>query len=504
MYRVEKESKGKTAIVIDGWGQGIGSSPYTGLNALSTVDLSTPGEVSVGYPLTLSTTSGATLGNPIADSTRFFAYGAPGVPVGSAQSFAILDDAGQVFEASSITGTWNYLASNSTTTGANATDSLTYWLGYLFKTRGANIDYWNGSTWVNGWGSITLNATAPHFMYVGSDNVLYITNNNYLASVSLTDPIHPTLFNPADGSTYAFAGDKLQLPVTDVALSIAEVGGGSTGNSTLLIGGSQNAIYPWDKRSITFTLPIYVGDAYIKRLVSVNQNAFIFPGNQQGRGRIYITNGSQADLYFKIPDFLFGVQDPYFVWGDAIFHRNNLLIGFFVTANGGSVVGTAEVWAIDLDTKAFRSISSLTTNTGAASATALISTVSLSSPGFGYIVGSSDNGTHPHIAYSNTTVGTGTAGITTDLIPIGTFLVPQTLSQVEFKLRTALQSGESLTITPVSNLAVGTVHTFNTANTTFSNYFAVDFEKSQWVQFLITLNGNSNSSGVRLKELRIR
>lgn len=502
-YRLEKESTGKTALVIDGWEQGIAPDPYSGLGRMESVDISTPGEIAVGYALTASATSGGTLGVPIADSTRFFSYGTPGVPTGSAQSFAILDAAGLVFESASITGTFAFLSSSNSTTGSSNLDGLSHWLGYLFKTRGANIDYWNGSTWSTGW-KTTLTPSVKHFMYVASDNVLYITNGNYLASITAPTP---TAFDPTNSATYSFSIIKLQLPVTDQALSIAEVGSGGSGASTLLVGGTQNAIYPWDKVSSSFALPIYVGDSYIKLMISVNQNAFIFPGNQQGRGRIYVTNGSQANLFYKIPDFITGEQDPYFVWGDAIYHRNNLIFGFFPTKNSGSGVcdqANRSIWAIDLDTKAFRPLSIIPSASLKGNATCLISTSSLSSPGFGYIVGWDDNASTPGIGYSGTTAGIGTSTIITDLIPTGTAIDPTTFSQVEFKLRSPLQSGESIVISYFNNTGnIVTLATFNTVGI-YSGISAVDFEKSQWFQFSIALTGNSATSGVRLREIRLR
>lgn len=505
-YRLEKEENGGTAIVIDGWEKGTAPDPYSGINRMLQVDLTVPGEVSVGYPITTSTTSGATLSAPVARSTRFFSYTSPGVPTGSPQSFAILDDNGHVFESTSITGTWNYLASNSSlpSSGGAISDGIAHWLGYLFKTRGANIDYWNGTTWSNGWYT-GLTAAIKHYMYVGSDNVLYITNGNFLASVSLTDPSQPDSFLPGTPATYTITPDKLQLPATDVAISLAEVGGGNTPNSTLLIGGIQNAIYPWDKTSTNFALPIYVGDSYIKNIVSVNQNAFIFPGNTQGRGRIYITNGSQADEWFKIPDYLFNFQDPYYVWGDAIFHRNSLLFGFGVNSNANvALTSLGEVWALDLTTKAFTSVSDLPPGTGNASA--LLSTWNLTSPGYGYIAGWFTSVPAYGIGYSGTTAGIGTASITTDLVPVGTFLQKRTFTQVEYKLRTTLASGESISIIPVIDGVTGTALTFSPSATSgaISGVAPINFQGAQWLQFNVALTGNNTNSGCRLREIRLR
>lgn len=509
-YKLEKEPTGKYALVIDGWQEGIAADPYSGINRMRVVDLETPGEVAVGYPITTSTTSasgGVTLSTPIADSTRWFGYTASGAfsgsPSGSPQSFAMLDSAGYVWESSSITGTWTALQSNSTVTGATADDGLAYWLGRLFKTRGANIDFWNGSTWTNGW-QTTLTAGFKHYMYVGSDNVLYITNGNYLASVTANSV---SSFDTGNSGTFTFNAQKLALPYTDVAISIAEVGQGSAGNSMLLVGGIMNAIYPWDKTSVSFNLPIYVAESYIRLMVSANQNAFIFPGNQQGRGRIYITNGSQASEFFKMPDYVFGEQDPYYVWGDAIFHRNNLIFGCFVTQNSGSGTLTSDnVWAIKLDdSKAFRGISRFFSANLKGNATSLISTANLSSPGFGYIVGWTD-GTTPHIGYSGTTVGIGSGDLITDKIPVGTFLDKMTFTNVEFKLRSPLESGENIVIAPIVDGTTGSSLTFNPTPTTgsISGYASVNFQNAQWLGFDVTLTGNSATSGVRLKEIRIR
>lgn len=509
MVRYEKEPSGDYAIVIDGFDKGIAPDPYSGTNSLLSVNINTPGEVSVGYPLTANTTSGATLGPPIADSVRFFGYGSPGAPTGSPQSFAMLDSNGRVWESTSITGTWTFLASGETHSGASSTDGLAYWLGYLFKTRGANIDYWDGSTWTNGW-QTTLSGGVKHFMYVASDNVLYTTNGNFLSSITAPTP---TSFDPTNVATYAFSTSKLQLPVTDQAISLAEVGGGNSPQSTLLIGGTMNAIYPWDKVSSSFALPIYVADSYIKNMVSVNQNAFIFPGNTTGRGRIYITNGSQADEWFKIPDYLFGELDPYYEWGDAIFHRNNLIFSFLPSENSGAaaIMNYRYVWAIDLETKAFRAISDLpVTLSFYSNATCLIPTYNLSSKGFGYIAGASDGtdgANHSSISYSGTTVGIGFASLTTDLIPIGTYLQKKTFSQVEFKLRSPLQSGETLAISPrLDSSSTGSPLTFSPTITTgsISGVAPVTFQGNQWLQFFVSLTGNSALSGVQLKEIRIR
>lgn len=521
-HRLEKEANGEYALVIDGFEEGIAPDPYSGMGLMQSVDLETPGEVAVGYPITASTTSGGTLGSPIARSTRYFpTYITQGQPTGLEQSYAILDASGQVWErsASSISGAWTFLSSSNSTTGSSNLDGIVYWLGYLIKFRNQSIDYWNGSAWSAGWitssgtvGDTTYIATGvKHFAYVASNNQLYFTNGNFLGRIFAPDP---DAFAPGTASTYDFNASILRIPVNDVALSLAEVGGGNSSQSTLLVGGALNAIYPWDKLSTSFGLPIYVAESYIGRMVSANQNAFIFPGRFAGRGNIYITNGSQADVFYKIPDYIFGQQDPYFFWGDAIFHRNNLVFGMIPISNTGTNPNSNSVWALRISDKVFRSISRITTATSKMLATVLIPIVSpngspLFPPGFGYFIGWNDDSTGYGIGLTNTPAGTNSAGssILTDLVEIGTYLEKKTYQNLEVKLRTPLESGESFTVTPIVDSVTGSALTFSqpTPTTgTISSVANVNFQGAQWLQFLVTQIGNSLTSGVRLYEIRIR
>lgn len=514
-YKQIKEENGDYALVISGFGDGSNANPYDGTNMMSQVNLNTPGEVSVGYPLTTSTIASGTVGIPISRATRTTAY-VTNTGNGNALEYFILDVTGQVWSSTSLAGTWSLLSSNAITTGASANDSICYFDGYLFKFRNTSIDYWTGSAWVQGWNpatggngaSGTITGAVQHFSLVGVDDALYFCNGQSIGSII---EVEGATFLPTTPATYLFATIALQLPKYDVAQSLAEQG------TNLLIGGSQNAVYPWDRLSTSFAYPIFIGDGFIRRMVTVNTNVYIFPGSLTGRGRIYISNGSQANVFFKIPDYLFGENDPYFVWGDAIWHRNNLIFGFYVKQNSGvGNINSSEVWAIDLGTNIygsatesnFRSISSRITNSLVGSATALIPDTSNSSvPGLGYMVGMYDvpNG-QGIIGYSGTTVGIGTFFVTTDLIPAGTFLYKKTYTQLEFKLRSPLQSGETIFIDYITDTGSGAVGnaSFASVGGVISYSFPVTFEKCQWIQFLVRGDGNSGLSGVRLEELRLR
>lgn len=489
-WRLEKETDGQQAYVIDGWEKGIAENPYDGINDIRNANIGTvPKEISVGFGITTSTTSGATLGVPISRATAFTS--------GAATNYYILDTDGHVFNSSTMTGTWTYLSTNVTLTSATQDDGVWAWKGFVFKTRAGNIDYYSAGSWTNGW-KTTLTGTTRHFAIIGQDDVVYITNGNNIASLM---EVEGATFDPTNTATYIFNIAALGLPSTDISLSLAELG------TNLLIGGSQNAIYPWDRISPLFSYPIFCADTYINKMVTANNNVFIFPGNVTGRGRIYITNGSQVELYVKMPDMISGYQEPYYKFYDAIYHRNSIVFGCEVTKNeDGSVITspTAEVWAFDCTTKALRGISDITG--GSASARVLIPNQSnAAAKGYAYIVGYSNGSVHG-IGYSGTTAGIGTASFKTDQIPVGTFLNKKTISQIEIVLSYPLQSGESVLLTWSSDngVASGTLATFTSTTTTVGNYSAVNFEKSEWLQLQGTLTGNSAISGCRLREIRLR
>ena len=156
-YRIERELSGDSVIVIE-FGEGMAPDPYSGMNRMYSVNLNVPKEVSVGYPLTANTTSGATLGVPIARSTAYFpSYGTAVPGSGVPQRFAILDNNGRVWESTAVTGTFTFLSAGNSTTGSTSLDGIAYWCGFLIKTRqSSGIDFWNGTTWASVAGAPSL------------------------------------------------------------------------------------------------------------------------------------------------------------------------------------------------------------------------------------------------------------------------------------------------------------------------------------------------------------
>lgn len=518
-WRFEKTSTG-VDLVIDGFTDGIGKNPFEGPAQLSQVNtVSMPGASIVGFPITNSTTSGGTLGAPISRATAYSSA------TGAATDYFILDSSGQVWTSTSLTGTWTFMNLSNSTTGAKTTDAIVVWKNYLFKFRNNAIDYitpsggsWAAGTWVVGWdpatgmaGATVITADVQHYAIAPINDSMYFCNGHSVARVS-----ELTTFDPTSTSTYSYSLTAFQLPYYEIAQSLAPLNSGTANSTiTLMVGGSQNVIYPFLTSSPTFNTPIFLGDNFIARLVSVNQNVFAFTGAtvptgaKSGRGRIYISNSVQADEFFKIPDHITGFNDPYFQWGDAIFHRNSLVFGFQATQNDGTVVSTVPgVWAVDLDTKAFRAVSSLSTATGNAIAGALLSDQSNSSvAGYSYMVGYHDGfGTSDrHIGRSSTASGIGESFMKTEQIRVGDFYNKFTFTNMSVILQTPLQSGESCTIELIQDDSFSgrtTVMNFNTTGA-ISGAGPAPSQNAQWIQYRLDSVGNSQSSGVRVKELRV-
>ena len=469
-----------------------------------------------------------TMGKPLHKTYNYFAD--------TAYRYFILDDAGLAWGYNGSIGYFQYLG-NTTLTNAYGNGLIAY-QNYLFVFRNDKIDYVLisalGSTpigpWVYGWQTLLSASSAinSHYALIGiNDNIVYYCDSNGVGSFYQKDTA--ATFDPSSSATYTATASgsgtaklALMIPSIDIAQCLAELG------TNLLVGGKLNAIYPWNRvaqvsgKSINngYSYPILLGENFITRMVTVNTNTYIFAGV---RGRIYITNGSQASLYKKIPDHISGTVEPYFAWGDAGFMKNQLYFGVSCKNNAGTAINEyGGVWAIDLDTQALRLSNELSYGTYAGIASVIfplvISSSTTTPAGAGLFVGyTSDSGAYPGgMDISTTSPYTGSqATIDSDLIPIGTYEKPRNFTRVEYRLTKALVSGESVVIkyrllfdkfdqtTPAIN-TYATILTDSTAGN-YSSVGSVNFSNAQWVQFQIVLNSTASTpSYTRLKEIRIK
>lgn len=310
-------------------------------------------------------------------------------------------------------------------------------------------------------------------------------------------------FDVNSSGTYVFTRQALALPSNETAQSLAELG------QTLLIGGTTNRIYPWNRIASSFTIPILVAENNIQKMVTVNTNTFIFAGN---RGRIYKTNGSQAQLYVKIPDYVTGVIEPYITWKAFGYNRNQIYFSFSATNNSGTnLTTTGGLWALDIDLDCLRMVNKLSYDTYNGYASVFIPTQSTTQTanGFGFNVGWYSGSTYGMDVTSANPYANYETYVETDIIPVGTLWQRRTFEQVEFLLSAPLVSGEGVKIEYRTNLTeswsgVGDTYETTTAGV-LADVYTVNWQNVQWIQFKISTKSTSSSpSYTRLRQIRVR
>jgi hypothetical protein len=540
-YRYEQNpDTGITELVIDGWERGISSGPYSifspsalgPINQTGMVDLSyvnivgIPGEVSVNFPLVVSTIAGSppkSGGQMVQVATGYAGGGA------TVSDYYMLDSYGQIFVNNTLgnTVTWTYqgnVGSNSTSVTGNS--GIVWWQGYLFTLRGSAIYYSpdggvTNTDWTATVGALISSGSTHYAISSKVKNAVYFCNGSGVGAIILPQG---STFDPTNAATYQFYGgtnpNVVTIPLYDFATCLAEI------NGQVLIGGGLNRVYPWDALDQAGTgitsatgLPLFLGDRYVQRIVVFNANAYIFCGQPfipTGRGYIYIYSGSTIDVFQKMPDNLAAlggavsdINTPYWTFGDAMFHRNQLMFGAVATGNiSDSVIpDTGGVWCIDINSQALYRANFVSSNTDLVTAMTPNDT-GTTIAGLGYVVGTSTG-----LLYNSTTILSTSGRIISDKIPVGTNLVPKTFSQLELKMAVALSAGESVTVSVVTDLdpsghAIGTMNSTDGMSKVFTPlnlYSSSVMNGIQWLQVECLLNPtNTNPTFVRLREIRLR
>lgn len=209
---------------------------------------------------------------------------------------------------------------------------------WLFVFRNAVIDVVSMSdfastpTWTSSWQTLNTGSSTNnnHHCIKGQDDIFYYTDGQYVGSIASS----AGNFNPASGATYTFTQDALDIQIGDVAEWLEE-----QGINLLIAGKYQNKIYPWDRTSDSFNLPIEVPEKYVKRLKNISGNVYILAGS---KGNIYSTLGNYAEFVRSIPYYVANNSDSIgsseVTWGGIAAINNVLLFGAGVQSSGNSGV----------------------------------------------------------------------------------------------------------------------------------------------------------------------
>lgn len=516
-YRYEGED-----LIIDGWERGIADGPYavytstslgpvtnTGITFLSNCNiLGVPGEISVEFPLAQATVTGA-------HSVQTPYHKAVEIDDGTAgitQNYFLLDSSGNVFSTNGAeNGTWIYqsqVGTNVDVTGDSLGDEgMVWWKGYLFVLREATIYYsTNGGATFTNWTSAAsltaLQAGVSHYAITSVGDNIFFANG---ASVGTIQQNAGQVFDPTNAATYFFSASAITIPSWDSVTVIAEVA--ATSSPQLFIGGNSNRVYVWGEIGGTLNNTLFLSENFTRSMISVNANVYIFAGSptvKNGRGNIYVTNGSTIDIFKKMPDSVLSsqntfVQEPYWIFGDATYHRNRILFG---ASCNGTIAG---VWALDLSANSLWLLNNLESSNKYP--TVISTTWPLSFgvgiAGLGYWC--ADFG----IIFETTSAMSASfpAVIISDRIPAGTAFKPKTFQQLEVKLAQVMVTNESvgISVSTDNGLTFDSLGTMTSSDGVGKVFTPLNFQSSQWVQVKCTLTpSNTNPTYVRLREVRLR
>ncbi len=209
---------------------------------------------------------------------------------------------------------------------------------YLFAFRDALIDYIDVTSvgvpsWHNGWKS--LNATAgsarSHFSKIGQDGIIYFCDDRFIGSIVENAG---SVFDPTSSGTYTYNNQALDLPLSEIANHFTEL------STNLYIAGlTYNKVYPWDRLSDSFTLPLDVPEVGIYKIINSGSQLYIFAGR---KGNIYISPGTFVKLFKKVPEYLTNNSQTLtaqpITWGDIAIKNGAILFGLSVQTSGNSGV----------------------------------------------------------------------------------------------------------------------------------------------------------------------
>lgn len=209
---------------------------------------------------------------------------------------------------------------------------------YLFVYRNAVVDVAEVTTnaeqlnpsWSSAWQTLNSSAgsNAQHQAVLGYDDIIYSCDGRYINSIQ---EVPGKVFSPSDSTTYIWNAKALTLPPLDIANYLEQLG------QLLLIGGGlTNIIYPWDRISPSFNLPILCPETGIYGMKNIGNQIFILNGT---RGNIYSTLGYFVTFVKKLPEYITQSttgQPNTITWGGISAKNGALLFGVGTNAGPNS------------------------------------------------------------------------------------------------------------------------------------------------------------------------
>ncbi len=280
-------------------------------------------------------------GVPVADVTNYNS-------LGTVQR-TVLTEGGQLMSvtnansavATNLSKGWDLCVWNTEFTVVSYAQSGTGYIGVIRHDPTSNSASWFPAK------IGSLDGTHYIKLLKAQDGNIYFTNGRYIGSIT-------AISYSVGAVTVTSSSNVLDLPEGVFAVTMAELG------SNLLIGAQQgisyeqrqnfnfSAIYPWDRTSSSFRLPVYLNENGINAMLSYRNQVYISAGDD---AKIYVTDGTNYQFVKRLPFTTLGstYNPTSWVYPNAmcINQKGNLLVGLSADYNANAPTTTG-IWEIQL------------------------------------------------------------------------------------------------------------------------------------------------------------
>jgi len=375
---------------------------------------------------------------------------------------------------------------------------------YLFACNGTRMEALDLTALVGGtitWyftgGTQTFTTTAnttSHSALLGQDNKVYFCDGRYLTAFS---ELPTKNFSPTDATTFSFSNKVLTLPSNASSQCLEQLG------INLLIGDANtNYIYPWDRFSTSFTLPLRVPENNIQKMINTNNIVYILAGT---KGVVYTTSGYMVQLFKKIPEYLTGGS---VTWGGLDRLNGHLLIGLS-TSTGGNGQANGGVYKIFLHTLQEGTL--VIDNTPDTGLFTQLPTIILTSTADTYFIGyepTNTSGAIDLVSPLNDRYSNYESYIETPIVSVSGVQESRNFEELGMMLARSLTSGEGIQVSSRLSLndTYSVLGTFTTAGVV-NDFLQGNISDANALQLQIALKENvsgNNNFSPRLKEISIK
>lgn len=424
-------------------------------------------------------------------------------PITTSELWA-LGDTGRVYQSTDSGATWSYVSGNSV---ASFGQGLAIWRDYLFVAGTTALDIYgplsSSPSWTTAWKTLDSDSLY-HPILVGQDDILYIGAGRYISSLQ-----ELTTFNPGSGSTYSFTAHALDLPVNYRVKCLAELG------KNLMIGTWQGLavhetkiadIFPWDRSSPTFNLPVRINENGVNAMLNVGNLLYILAGIE---GKIFVSNGVQTSEIAKIPPSIADLAGGKFIYGSPGAIMNHQGRVHFGISGGGSIPGMG-VWSLRANGKdnvlQYENVIS-TGSDGTTNQLRVGALLAINRDVF--LIGWNDNTTYGIDKISQTLKYTSYAGyFDSALYQVGTPTNKRSFTQLDIQLARPLTTGQGIKISYRTNLTssftlVATLD-FATQAGVSSYQFPAQILEAEFVQLRCEMTTGASNTTPELRYITLR